>query len=67
MKKSIITIALLGLAGHAAADVTLYGEIRNSISVESVKIKGSNGVTEKAPAPPSMTTYPASVSKAARS
>ena len=24
MKKSIITIALLGLAGHAAADVTLY-------------------------------------------
>lgn len=47
MKKSIITIALLGLAGHAAADVTLYGEIRNSISIESVKIKGSNGVTEK--------------------
>lgn len=47
MKKIILAAALFGLGSHAAADVTLYGEIRNSVSVEGVKIKGSNGLTEK--------------------
>ena len=46
MKKTMIALSLGLLPLAAAADVTLYGQVRNTISVNQVKIKGSDG-TEK--------------------
>lgn len=46
MQKTILALALAGFSSVSLADVTLYGQIKSSVSVGQVKIKGDAG-TEK--------------------
>lgn len=67
MKKSIIALVIAGLPLAASAEVILYGQIKSSVTVGQVKIKGDAGSeTSALPQPASMTIPPASVSKAAK-
>lgn len=43
MKKSIIALVIAGLPLAASADVILYGQIKSSVTVGQVKIKGDAG------------------------
>ncbi|MDO4907598.1 porin [Neisseria sp.] len=46
MKKSIVAVAVMGVSFPAAAEVSLYGQIRTTVSVAQTQIKGAAG-TEK--------------------
>ena len=48
MKRTIIALVTAGLPFAAAAEVTLYGQIKSSVSAGQVRIKGGSG-TEKSP------------------
>ncbi|QEY24763.1 porin [Neisseria animalis] len=50
MKKTIIAMALACLPLAAAADTTLYGQIKSSISASQVKIKSTDGMAKSAAA-----------------
>lgn len=50
MKKTLLTLAVCTLPLAASADVVLYGQIKSSISVGQVKIKGSSGTEKSATA-----------------
>ena len=50
MQKTMMALALAGLSFNAAADVTLYGQIKSSVSASQVKIKGANGTDKSATA-----------------
>ena len=43
MKKSIIALVIAGLPLAASAEVILYGQIKSSVTVGQVKIKGDAG------------------------
>lgn len=50
MQKKLVLLALAGLSFNAAADVTLYGRVKSSVSTGQVKISGDSGVEKSATA-----------------
>lgn len=50
MQKTILVLACAAFSCSAYADVTLYGQIKSSISTGQVKIKGSAGTEKNAAA-----------------